>query len=850
MKKLRFLSAASAIMLMLSGNVFSLSSPTSVGGDWVLTENGCKGGGKALGDCFYMFEDFINTSVSTVFSCDFTFDGHAVGLVIAVDKNAPANDWYCINYETSSGIARLFHVRNGSLLTSCPVALTESSLSKAIHSFRIVCLAGSNVSFYADDLFAGSIPCSELTGGYAGVMTCQAVGEFTNIIIVNFAAPALESVEFVGVELSPAYSASSTEFLAYVPYETASFKIKATFPEGLNVKIRSSSLKSGEEKDVKLSVGCNQIVLEVSSEVSGQKLTSTQYLIIHRAQSDEFLYNEDYRPYFHYSSKAEWINDPNGLCYDASTGLYHMFYQTRPRTSVADANQCWYHAVSSDLIHWEQLDPALVPDSLGFCWSGSGNIDRFNTSGLFPEDSDPESRIVLAFSSVYGDSYYGVEKISLAYTPDGGKTWLTYDGNPIIKNGENYVQQYTDGFRDPKLLWFEDASYKNGGVWLMLVGGGQGRIFSSENLLDWKFESAMTDRDGSPLSGECPDFFRIKVEGTEEQKWVYMRGCLDLSTDPQTFQTQPVVGELYKNADGIFVFDVERDTKQVMYEGNIMYATQSFCNAPDGRVIQLSWCREWLGITGYNKKGSEVKDFNGLMSLPLELKLYRINGEYVFKSYPCGEVDGLRGETIFKGENISVIDTTGKFYEIDAEVVLNASDSTFTLRSGKSGAVTVTFSDYDEQSGSVLVTADGTHSGKYNGIKSSVTAMSNGGILKLRIYVDANSVDVFCGDGEKSVVILAYPEPDNVGLTYSGAELKSVSIYELTSCFAASEAEPSDTENTVDTVISEPSVTEAETKAPAAAPNRKKRIIPIVAIGVIAVSAACAIIIKLCKKKK
>ena len=44
-----------------------------------------------------------------------------------------------------------------------------------------------------------------------------------------------------------------------------------------------------------------------------------------------------------------WVNDLNGLIY--YDGEYHLFAQRW--------NKCWIHAVSNDLVHWTELEPAF-----------------------------------------------------------------------------------------------------------------------------------------------------------------------------------------------------------------------------------------------------------------------------------------------------------------------------------------------------------------------------------------------------------------------------------------------------------------------------------------------------------
>ena len=101
----------------------------------------------------------------------------------------------------------------------------------------------------------------------------------------------------------------------------------------------------------------------------------------------ETRYTEASRPQFHFSQKVGWNNDPNGMVY--LDGQWHLFFQHNP-VGWNWGNMTWGHAVSKDLVHWEQLPNVLFPKTMasGDCFSGGGTVDTKNTAGWKTGDRD------------------------------------------------------------------------------------------------------------------------------------------------------------------------------------------------------------------------------------------------------------------------------------------------------------------------------------------------------------------------------------------------------------------------------------------------------------------------------
>ena len=117
----------------------------------------------------------------------------------------------------------------------------------------------------------------------------------------------------------------------------------------------------------------------------------------------------------------------------------------------------WGHAVSRDLVHWEELPIAIYPRQFGdWAFSGSAVVDRLDTSGMKRGEDD---LLAGAFTSTGRGE-------CMVFSRDRGRTWTEFTGNPVVKHQG----------RDPRLLWHEPTKR-----WVMAVydesDGKQGIAF-------------------------------------------------------------------------------------------------------------------------------------------------------------------------------------------------------------------------------------------------------------------------------------------------------------------------------------------------------------------------------------
>src|SRR3569833_3187996 len=137
---------------------------------------------------------------------------------------------------------------------------------------------------------------------------------------------------------------------------------------------------------------------------------------------------EPYRPLFHFSPQQHWTNDPIGLVY--FDGEYHLFIQFNPFGDKW-GHMSWGHAVSRDLLHWEQL-PVALPESNGvMIFTGSTVVDRNNRSG-FCKEGKPCLVAVYTGHTPKTATKPALQTQNLAFSNDRGRTWTKYAANPVL----------------------------------------------------------------------------------------------------------------------------------------------------------------------------------------------------------------------------------------------------------------------------------------------------------------------------------------------------------------------------------------------------------------------------------
>lgn len=449
-------------------------------------------------------------------------------------------------------------------------------------------------------------------------------------------------------------------------------------------------------------------------------------------------YAELHRPQFHFTAKTNWLNDPNGLVY--CDGIWHLFFQHNPNAPIW-GDMTWGHAVSRDLLHWEQLEHALHPDAMGAMFSGSAVVDHAGTAGF-------GAGALLAFYTAAGSAVKPARPFTqcLAYSRDKGEHWTKFVENPVVDwiEGDN---------RDPKVIW-HSASQQ----WIMALYLADDRyaLLVSENAREWQ----KTQELALPGDTECPDIFSLFDESGAE-RWIFWSASgryLLGSFDGKTFAPETEM--------------------QVCERGLNGYAAQTWSNAPAGRCVQISWMAGGL---------YPEMPFNQQMSIPVELKLKGSGTDAILTRQPVAELETLRGacmtvaNTVISPGAPFAVESEAKLFDVSFTVARRSSKALYILVRGQ-------MLEIDWAAARLRVVNGRPH--KLGLVKEYVDlpgVCADDESLAFRLVVDLTSLEIFINDGAASASFCYLPDGYKHSLVFYGAGaeqiLSNLEFFELKSIF-------------------------------------------------------------------
>jgi beta-fructofuranosidase len=480
------------------------------------------------------------------------------------------------------------------------------------------------------------------------------------------------------------------------------------------------------------------------------------------AVSRETLAADRYRPTYHYVNPEHWLNDPNGLCF--WQGRWHLFYQAYP---PEDPRQHWGHAVSDDLIHWEDLPYAIYPNPEDCCYSGSALVDGDRTIAM----------------------YHGT----------GVGNMVAVSSDPLLLNwekvtGEAVIPLMNPDGSEPPYSVFDPCIWKKDGAYYALSGGrlatGPGGkpvranfLFRSEDLATWEYLHPFAEDDSLTLLGDdgaCPYFWPIGDQHI-------------LAFFSHMSGGQYLLGD----------YDTARDKFMVTNHGKFNFGAYSPGGvhapsaAPDGEDV----------IVIFNMNDAKpTEGWNQIMSLPRRLSL-RSRDE--ISQEPAGDIESLRGEHTHVGkmllpanEEVVLEGISGNAMEITATIAakeLPMVEMNVLRSPGREEFTRIAFfrdrgylnRGHREGPRQSLISIDTSFSSTAADVMSRAPEAAPVNVepdedVTLRVFIDRSVVEVFVNG--QCVAVRVYPDrEDSVGVSLRSqgqdAELLSLDAWQVKSIY-------------------------------------------------------------------
>ena len=311
-------------------------------------------------------------------------------------------------------------------------------------------------------------------------------------------------------------------------------------------------------------------------------------------------------------------------------------------------------------------------------------------------------------------------------------------------------------------------------------------FYGSENLKDWQYLSSYGEGIGAHGGvWECPDFFKMEVENSEEEKWVLIQ-----SLNPGHINggsgTQYFIGDF----DGVdflldssFAQDLIKNEAIWLDYGRDNYAGVTWSNIPesDGRKLFIGWMSNWdYALVVPTQK------WRSTMTIARELKLIKSNNSYRLESIPVKELDSYK-EVIVDNSNLKF---QGELMLYNtSESILN--NSVIEVELGKLGKDTYNFRLTNDNGDTIdfgINTKDSFYyldrgksgltgfSEKFANKISKAVFNSSSDQLKVEIILDKTSIELFYNDGETVITEIFFPTAPFQSLELTSADSSEVEI--------------------------------------------------------------------------
>ncbi|KQM66259.1 hypothetical protein ASE65_14560 [Sphingomonas sp. Leaf16] len=472
------------------------------------------------------------------------------------------------------------------------------------------------------------------------------------------------------------------------------------------------------------------------------------------------------RPRYHVAAPdGGWINDPQRpIRIGNGWTMWALYNPTWPSGGTE-----WRRWTSTDLVSWTDRGVSIPRNttSFGDVWSGSAVIDTNNTAGF-------GAGTLIALATMPADNAAGQnQSTALWYSRDGGSSFTFH---AIVH--PNFPGNKP--FRDPTVFWHAPTSR-----WIMTLSE-EGKIgfYASPDLKQWNYASGFV----SSLVGgvmECSHLFPLhlyEANGTTTvDKWVLLVGG-DGSASGFTGGTCYWVGSF----DGT-TFAADSATGQWLDGGADYYAAVVWQDTQAADPLAAAWTMGWMNNWAYANQLPAPHGYRGQLSIVRQLRLQRTAGIPRLRMTPIATQNGAFAQTV-TGADQTIAEGTSYTWPAGAGIVAGRIDMTLTrtgndwpggawlsVRGGDGYFTQVGFELRDNRIFLKRDTSgpDAPASAAWRQNRS-VACDASGGVVRVSIFIDAGSIEVFVNDGEAvlSEIILAPPNAMGLDFSANGGSLR------------------------------------------------------------------------------
>ena len=436
-------------------------------------------------------------------------------------------------------------------------------------------------------------------------------------------------------------------------------------------------------------------------------------------------------------------------------GAWHYYYLYNADYPDGNGTE-WYHATSTDLVHWREEGVAIAKygNGLGDIETGSAVVDTENTAGFGAG----------AVIAIMTQQDAGVQRQSLFVSTDGGYRFESFDGNPVMDNpGSQH-------WRDPKIVW-DDAR----GEWLMVLAEGHKLgFYTSPDLKDWTYRSGFERDDLGIL--ECPDLFRMSLDGDPAKTtWVLAAGVNGGEhgmTTGTAYWTGDWDGKAFTAAD---------PEPAWLDRGADFYATVTWDDPrlPESERLASRYAIGWLNNWAYAGDLPTDDWHGGADSIVRELALRTVDDRPTLVSTPVEALERLEGDAKAHRGRERVTDAAthaapparGDAYRLPrrgrARPAMTRHPRSASASRRATGAFATVGVDFEAGVAFVARDADAAAAAMPDAYREVRTAPAplREGVVTLDVVVDASSVEVFVNGGESALSSVVFGAPGANGLS-------------------------------------------------------------------------------------